>query len=408
MWLVVPVALALAFFSGAHALSSVSTRTSPEFALAVFPGNGLAYQEIAYRSFVEGMGIASGPPPSRVGRSGQSVDATQGSGGVRLEDLQRSAMAARGPALTALSYEPLLPKAHVLLALSEKDASRSKQIINLASLLNRRDTVLQRLVLQTRVADGDYPAMIETLDQMLRVRPERGEEFYPVLNEALRQEATIPQFAELLGKPLPWRDRFLDYAVGQPSALPSLAAIRQAIVIDHPVFDQRLIANLANAGDVATAQIIYDFVGQSTFSSASGSREANWLADYPPFDWTLADEARFRAQTSDDGRILEFNVAPGNGGVMATKLMASRARAFTVTVPADVQPSGALQDMKLILRCWGDAEPFFEKSFAAGTGEFLVENAPSCQYMQLEITARAWTGSASIGGRLEPVVIVDR
>ncbi|BDW83616.1 hypothetical protein MACH24_30540 [Erythrobacter sp. Dej080120_24] len=317
-------------------------------------------------------------------------------------------MAARRAALIALSYEPLLPKAHVLLALSERDASRSKQIINLASLLNRRDTVLQRLVLQTRVADGDYPAMIETLDQMLRVRPERGEEFYPVLNEALRQEATIPQFAELLGKPLPWRDRFLDYAVGQPSALPSLAAIRQAIVIDHPVFDQRLIANLANAGDVATAQIIYNFVGQSTFSSASGSREANWLADYPPFDWTLADEARFRAQTSDDGRILEFNVAPGNGGVMATKLMASPARAFTVTVPADVQPSGALQDMKLILRCWGDAEPFFEELFADRNGEFLVENAPSCQYMQLEITARAWTGSASIAGHLEPVVIVDR
>lgn len=408
MWLVVPVALALAFFSGAHALSSVSTRTSPELALAVFPGNGLAYQEIAYRSFVEGVEIASGPPPSREGGSGQSVGATQGAGGVELEDLQRSAVAARGPALTALRYEPLLPKAHVLLALSERDASRSRQIINLASLLNRRDTVLRRLVLQTRVADGDYPAMIETLDQMLRVRPERGEEFYPVLNEALRREATIPQFVDLLGKPLPWRDRFLDYAVGQPSALPSLAAIRQAIVIDHPVFDQRLIANLANAGDVATAQIIYDLVGRSAPGSASSAREANWLADYPPFDWTLADEARFRAQTSDDGRSLEFNVAPGNGGVMATRMMATPPRAFTVTVPADVEPLAALRDMKLILRCWGGAEPFFEESFADRNGEFLVENAPSCQYIELEITARAWTGSASIAGRLEPVVIVDR
>ncbi|WP_416832699.1 MAG: hypothetical protein ACMUJI_06845 [Erythrobacter sp.] len=407
MWLVVPVGLALAFFSGAHALSSVSTRTSPEFALAVFPWNGLALQELAYRSFVEGVENASDLQEPQEESSAQPAADVQAPPEVKLEDLQLFAVAARGEAVTALSYEPLLPKAHVLLALSESDAASSKQIINLASRFNRRDMTLQRLVLQTRVVDADYPAMIETLDQMLRVRPERGSEFYAILTVALRQEATIPQFTDLLGKPLPWRDSFLEYAVRQDGVLSNLAAIRESIAINNLEFDRRLIANLANGGDVATAARIYSLASQSG-RAPSDLRHTSWSSDYPPFEWTFADEARFRAQTRSGEGSLEFTVEPGNGGVLATKLLAAPEGAFAVAVPADVEPLGSLRDMKLILRCWGNAEPFFEESFANRNGEFLVENAPSCQYMQLEITARAWTGSSSIAGTLEPVKVVER
>ncbi|MDP2130013.1 MAG: hypothetical protein U0975_16000 [Erythrobacter sp.] len=92
---------------------------------------------------------------------------------------------------------------------------------------------MQTVIWQHNISDLDYFETINTLDQILRFHPQRDAEFFPSLVAALLVELTIPAFAEWLAKPLPWRDTFLNYAVGQPDALANPAVIRERVLIDN-------------------------------------------------------------------------------------------------------------------------------------------------------------------------------
>lgn len=396
--LIAGAAITLAVLSGAHALSSASVRNSPELAAAIWPTNGLALERLAYASFVDDVRKALTRPRTSAASAGdQSAELAadlQGKG----DEIRRLAALQRAAAIQALAYEPLLPKAHAILALSEADPVRQKRLVDLASRLNRRDSALQGLVLQSKVNSKDYAGTIETLDQILRVNPERGAEFYPLLTKALRQPVTIPAFRDLLSRPLPWRDAFLIYAVTDPVAARNLATIRKDIKIDNREFNQALTANLVRNGDLVAAADLY-----RRLAKPSASKAGEWSADFPPFDWTFANEAGIRAQPSRDGRSLEFAVDPGNGGVLASRLVLRPAQPFTVRVKHEVASGSSVEDLKLTLTCLGGNGPFFETALESGKESFEVRQAPACDYMLLAIHGRAWTGSEPLNGSLSAV-----
>lgn len=393
--------VSLAIASGAHALSSALTRNSPELAIALWPSNGLARERLAYRSFVEGVrkrlsGLGSDDDPRR--SAGADLDNQLTVGG---SEMGRFATASSAAAFRALRDEPLLPKAHAIVALSQNNPALQEQIVSLASRLNRRDLALQGLVLQSRVEIGDYPGTMETLDQILRVHPQRQAEFFPVLTNALKQPITIANFRELLAKPLPWRDAFLMHAANDPIAARNLAVIRENIEPDNSDFDKSLIANLTRNGDVEAAARIYLKVLKQG-SSVSGF---SWTSDYPPFDWNFANEPGLRGQLSKDGRDLEFAVDPGNGGVLASRLMRLPQKAFTLTIHHELADDASANDLKLTLGCFGEGDAFFEESFARTEGRFDINQRPGCDYVLLSVSGRAWTGSAPLNGRLIDVVV---
>lgn len=398
------IAVGLAVLSGAHALSSASVRTSPEFSVAVWPSNGLALERLAYRAFAEdirkalGFGEAGGAQPS-----GPEPDRTDEMA-VDSDQLRRSAGAAFPAAARALSYDPLLPKVHAIFALSESDPVRRERIVALASQLNRRDLSLQGLVLQSKVDAGDYPGAIETLDQILRVHPQRQAEFFPALTEGLRNKVTTPAYRDLLAKPLPWRDSFLMHAVGDAVAARNLAIIRQTVDFDNPDFDRKLIANLVRNGDLQLAARIYRQLGNSTSLTA----ESAWSSVYPPFEWTFADKAGLRAQLSNDGSKLEFTIDPGTGGVLASRLMASPDAPFTISVRYQLANPSLGKDLKLSLTCLGQAEPFLESAISDKKGRFDVLRDPGCGYIDLKLMGRSWTGGEPLNGSITEVVIAAR
>lgn len=398
------LAIPLAILSAAHALSSASLRNSPELALAVYPFNGLAKEKVAYSTLVAGVRDASVKAGEADTVMSAVGDGTAVSPNIGTEDLARLAVSAAPQAREAIRLEPLSARAFVILALSEQNARQRDRIVRQAALLTRRDIVLQTMVLEQKGKAADYPGVIGALDEILRVHPGRYGEFFPLLVEALRTKATVPEFAVLLARPLPWKDSFLNFALGDAQALENLAAVRERMAGGDKDFDRKLIAKLTRSGRIASAEGIYRRVS-GTAPSDAVTAQFNWRSEYPPFDWQLADQPGFRAQIGNTPNILEINVGPGNGGIIASRLVRNPGGPFTLRIAHDIEPASQLKDVKLAVACQGQAAPFAERAFATGEVGLVVEQAPSCDYLEIAIAARAWTDSRALAGTLSPLGI---
>jgi hypothetical protein len=398
------LAIPLALLSGAHALSSASLRNAPELALAVYPFNGLAKEKVAYNALVANISDAAGT----TGPASRDPDPSGGESTLRSRigeaDLARLASAAADPAREAIRREPLSARAFVILSLSEQNPQQKDLIVRQASRLTRRDIALQALVLEQKGKVRDYPGVIGTLDEILRVHPQRQGEFFPLLVEALRTKATVPEFATLLARPLPWKDSFLNFALADEQALENLAAVRERMATANEDFDRKIVAKLASSGQIESAERIYRRLGGAAVSGAKPAR-FSWQSTYPPFDWQLADQPGFRARIGDTPSVLEIDVEPGNGGVIASRLVSNPQRQFTLRLAHDIQPASQLKDMKLTIACHGQAAPFLERAFVAGETSVSVDQPPACEYLDIAITARAWTDSRALAGTLSPLRI---
>ncbi len=397
-------AVTVAVISAAHALSSASQRNAPELALVVFPFNGHAKERVAYNALAASVRAAAGAGEEANPNAALDDGSTSLGLGTSAASLKSLASAAGVTAREAIAHEPLLPRAFAILALSEQDLLRKKTIVERASLYSRRDPILQVLVLEQKGASGDYVGAIDTIDQILRVRPERYKEFFPVLAQALGVKEAVPGFARLLARPLPWRDSFLSFAVNQPGALDPLATVRENIGTVNKDLDQKLVAQLAASGRMSAAERVYRHISKASAPDAK-STVIDWRADYPPFDWKLANEPGFRAQIGDQPDELEINVAPGNGGVIASRLLRNPERPFAIKLALDGSPSEQVKDMTLVLACAGESQAFFERPFAQGANTFAVGEIAACPYVSVAIMARSWTGTQALTGQLSPLRI---
>ncbi len=397
------IAVPLALLSGAHALSSVSIRRAPELAKTIYPWNGAAVERVAYSKFVGDV-----RKELDVGRDGSSKrpeikGSVQASPDLDVR-LQRLSSGASASVIGALALEPVLPRAYVLLALSETNLQRRREIITLARRMTRRDSALQGLALQQKRDDQQFAGAISILDQILRVHPEREDELFPLLADAIRLPDTRPAFVRLLRKPLPWRDAFLVFSLGEKRTLGNLAYIRERITLDNLEFDQRLIAGLAKEGDMQAAEKIYRRVAASSKGRSAGD-SAGWVSVYPPFDWKLVDTKAMRAQPdfSQDG--LEFYVEPGNGGALASRVIERPDGRLSIAFDLEMQPIDKISDVKLQMTCWGQATPFFEKPLSLMKNIVRIDEFPSCPFVELAIITRAWTGGRALTGTLTPLKI---
>lgn len=375
------VGLILALVLGAQALSSVSSKSSPELAVSLFPANGIAREGAAFNSFAAGI---SSP-----------------------EDTVSAARATSGAALDVLRSEPLASRGYLILALAQPDGDAKRELVRAMARINRRDLAVQGLVLQQHLADKNYAETIDTLDQILRVHPNYSSEFFPVLAQALANNETIPEFARMLDGSSTWHAAFLYHALGQSELLQNLAALRQRIVLDDENFDRRLIAGLAGSGDIDGAEDIFSHAtGAKGALASSGSLD--WSSTYPPFEWRLWDQPGFRAQSSPDGKQLELSVRPGKGGLVAARLLRAPAAPFEIHIAHRIAPAEQVRDVRLQLTCASDTAPFYDERLSRGTNGFRIEALPAaCDHFVLGINARAWSGRSALGGTIDGIEIVS-
>lgn len=374
------IAAILAVFLALQAIGSVQARKEPAAASLVAPWNGLAFEQLATREF----------------RASVSSET----------DIPAAALAALPSARRAFGLDPLTPKALAIMALAEKDVSQKAKILDGATVLNRRDLLLQGILLEEQIKAADYGDTLATLDRILRVHPRESVTFFPILIQALRQEAAVPAFADILDARPVWLQSFLQAAVIDAEALPNLAKLRR--MIDHvdPSIDQRLVAGLVARGDRAEA---YKMYLSSTNSSPASSYPytLDWNSALPPFDWALVDDANFRAQTAVNSDSLEVFIKSGNGGVLAQRIIPNPPQPATITFVHSITPVNQSSDLKIAIQCADSDTILIEQSFSSAKN--IVELPPtSCSFLKLTLLGRAWSGRSAIRGTIGQLTVVTR
>lgn len=375
----VTLGLVLAAALGAQSTGIALTKKAPSMAVAGFPLGGLAYENIASAIFLA-TAEATGSP-------------------------EQGAKAAKPWALEAYRLEPLVPKAHAILALAEDDRQKRKQMLDAALALNRREPRLQAVILQEQVEEADYPGAIASLDRILRVRPSQYNELFPILIGVFAQEGAISEFAKILDGSSDWHARFIRYAANQPPALENLAILRSQMSFDDRVADRRLLYNLVRKGEVATAFSLYEQIAKPSATDDV----VTWATDYPPFDWRLTDETGLRAQPSLNGENLEISVKPGKGGVVARRLIRAPGTPLSVFVGHSIDSEQTLKDIDIVVRCPGEERPILEASLDRQGSGYRIENLPpECNFIDFSLKARAWSGRSALSEDIEGVRVVQR
>lgn len=368
-------ALAVAFQSAGIAL----TRKAPETAGMMFPLNGMAKENAAstiFSSLVE----AGGEP-------------------------QSAALVAEEQARHSYRLEPLTPESHAIVALTQDSAALRSEVIAAASQLNRRNQRLQALVLEERVIAQDYPGVLEALDQILRVRPSRSQDLYPVLLTVFAQEGAVEEFQKVLDGTSPWHQKFLSFAVSQPAALRSLAELRSRQNLGDEEFDRALLRGLAQEGQLEVAYSLYEQFGEGTGSIRRTGR-LPWDVTYAPFDWQLTDSADYRAQQSLDSTDLELYVRPGHGGVFARRIIKAPTVPFSISAEHQITPITSTEKVTLALKCTQARQPFYQTQLGATELAFSIDELPAdCSFVEIAMSARAWAGEAAIKGTISPLTI---
>ena len=363
-----------------QAASSFAERRSPAEAVALNPLNGMAAEQAAFARFQD-----------------EAEDPDQ---------ISQAAANTRDLALAAFGAEPLTPKSLMVLAKAEADDAKRGKILELAARLNRRDLALQGAVLEHKVEQADAVGSIGTLDQLLRVHPELTAQFFPPLQDALLKPETERTFAALLDGSSPWHDQFAMFAVRDPGARIRLANIRSEITVENEKFDRDLIAGLATQGEIEQARTLYARAVQTSGAPQEKDSELSWRGDFPPFEWAFIDRRNIRAKPSADGRDLEVYIRPGEGGVIARRLIAPEAAKDGLTIKIDTTRTIREGRMRLAFYCDAAREPALQVNLRGGENSVALDGIEEgCQALRLELYARAYRGEPVFRARIDKITL---
>lgn len=391
------LSVALAALAGLHSFSNTKFADDAQAAIALNPSNGPARANLAFDQFYAS--VQEWAPTDTSDPQAVAAEA--------MATISKAAQTASEGARHAHQLEPLSPKAHTILALAAPNLQTKNEIIDLASQMNKRQLVLQGLLLEKHIAENSYPKAIETLDQTLRVHPEVSDRFFPSLVLVLKLDTTLPQFVDLFANPIPWRQQFLNFAIRDESALQNLAALRAEVVLDDKNFDKRLIARLIEQGDLDRAQSVYQVVQPNSGGKSKPGR-LDWLSDYPPFEWRLASERGLRADVVDNGSALLLDLLPGRGGVVASRLINPASSRFFLRIDHELKWAGRPDQLKLRVLCFPTKQVALEAQIIDLSEEFVVDsNGLSCDAYMLELAARVWTDSDALQGRIFSVRVSE-
>lgn len=243
-------------------------RSQPERALAWQPRTSAALTQLAERQL------------------GNTSDGT---------DLKAvEALAKRALSTTPLADLPLRQLASV--AERRGNDRLANQLMRLAETHNLRDPIVQIWLYNRRLQDGDYPAAFNTLDVLLRTRPERQNDIFAAAIALAAVPAAADSLAKLIASNPPWRDRFLLMLARKASSPAEIQTVYSALESSsHPPTLEEIRPYLD--------RLIADGLGQQAYlvwlqwlpSERAGPIDYLYNGDFEyqpnglPFDWTLSN-----------------------------------------------------------------------------------------------------------------------
>ena len=305
----------------------------------------------------------------------------------------------------AFQAEPVNPHALTVMIRAQEDDTTKRALLASALQLHRRSLALQGLALDQHGNDGDLPKVVETLDQILRVHPERFGELGPVLIGALVDDSTLPSFALILSNSSPWHKRFLNAAAANPNAVENLGKLIRQTAYRDEALDQIVIDRLGATGNIAEARIHLAWINEVQPQSAANAAQP-WPIAYPPLDWRLREGRGRRAQLSRDGSEVEIFVRSGSGGELLSRSIAAPARSGVLRIEHNLEPADQIGALRLRLTCDNAAQPFLNASFAdIGGGAALSGMPDGCEYLTISVSGRSLSGRPPVSGAIQSIKI---
>lgn len=370
MALVILVFPLLAALAGAQTLAIIGEADHPDQAATIAPWDGSVRAHVA-KAFYHAQ-LAADPatvePPSE-----------------RITAL----------ALDAYMRQPLVPEALAVIgaALPESDQA---DFWDAAASISRRDTLLQGLLLNFHLQNGNLDRAIRVLNQILQVRADQRRASYAALTQALRDSRSVDTFVDILGSGPDWGDGFLIAARRDKAALRNLALVRRRLpdgILDRRT-DEILVRAFASSGELKLAYELYSRLSAQRLDETGG-----WSSEVPPFDWVLADEPGFRAQVIGGSQQLQLDIARGKGGVFAQRILPARSRSVSIRGQHDLQPQRGAR-LEIAVACVGSDGIVAQANLVDGNIVLNATLPPACGFIEISLSGRAWSDGQPIMGNI--------
>jgi hypothetical protein len=366
-WPVLP-AILLALVAGSNSASNVLKRSSPELAIAAWPGQAVAYNSIA----------------DRFGETQEPSHA----------QLRRSVWAARN----ALAIEPSNARAlRTMGLLAERKAVDldPKRLMLLASRYSRRDLATQIWLIQDAAKRRDYAAVVSHGDAALRTNEGSRKLILPVFAAALSDPNMLPPIAACLRRPTTdWAQHFWATVPKTPQSFRNIPALLNSLKTSNSLPDPGLLADIV-AAMITRGQFV---IAANTVEAAlpgkniivrSGMNDRQFAPGKgpAPFEWQYVETGQLDAKPVRDGGLF-IDVSRSGGGLVGRRLLALRPGLYTLR--AEIKAEDALQkEVPFIrLRC-AESRTARDFAFTNDKSRLLVNSkidvAPECRFQWLEL-----------------------
>lgn len=357
--------------AGAQALSNVYAANNPALAAALSPYASGALEQLA----LAGM---------RTGADGLTLDTADGV----------------APAREALRREPLASEAAAILSISRETLADRRASTAAVARLSRRGRVLNFAVLQDAILRNDAERSIDALNNLFFIYPGFLPRFLPTMTAYLGDKSNIIYFRKILETDPAWADQFFTSNVSG-EALANMAQLRIALAESVTLTeetDRRLVARLAVEGLWAESFELHEHLTRSI--PIDDDESVSWQADYPPFDWNLADGRRLYARRDTTGLSLRIRIAPGQGGLLASRIVRVPAGARSLSLSHSLAPASSLKNVTLSATCVESQTEVATSAFRPGTAKLTI-NSQLCDWIAISITGRAWSRESEITGEID-------
>lgn len=223
-------------------------------------------------------------------------------------------------ARTSLAGAPL-SASMVRMVASDPATPQSKQLLQLAERISRRDALLQIALIEAAVFAGRIDLALTHYDRALSIYPDTRPLLFPVLASAIEQPAVRAGLIDVTHRRRPWIGAFLAYAVQQA---PSAHAVADLLTrLDHGSNaypgvkgeEAALAVRLLASHDYRTAHALAQ---RSIGSDAAaidrpGFSTATWATATRPLTWTTVEAESI--DTQPDGSTVTVTAGPGSSGL---------------------------------------------------------------------------------------------
>jgi hypothetical protein len=231
-------------------------------------------------------------------------------------------MAAGAPALARAGYarEPLASDAIFVLALAQAplgEEYRAGPVAKLGAAIDKRNALLELLLIADAARRGDYRAMFDYADVLAAAHPTLARSVLAPLFDRLGDPAALPIVGPALADNARWADAFKSYVPKDEAAFRNYLALRRhAPVGDHWESDEKLVTALADHHMYKEAFEIWRLVADTD------RNRFGFVADgrFAPIGWQLTVRGDRVARIGDDGT-MSVTVERGAGGELARQLL---------------------------------------------------------------------------------------